>query len=222
MASLEHRLASRFELRTFDFEHAGLQLELIGPASPDTLIDVSDFNVDERLPYWAELWPSARALAAELLERPLPPGPVLELGCGLALPTLALLARGVEAVASDYYHEALEFAVANALRNDLPPPGTLLLDWRSPPADFHRHTTVVAADVLYERRNAETLSRLLSTLPPTTTILLADPGRAYLPLFRSLFEAAGGRVHESGIRRVDGAVPGRHTAIHLLELTSAG
>src|SRR5690554_4040186 len=119
MSSLEERLARRYELRTFEFGHAGFRAELIGPAAPDSLIDVSDFNVDERLPYWADLWPSARALAAELLERPLPAGPVLELGCGLALPTLALLSRGVSAVASDYYSEALEFAVANALRNDL-------------------------------------------------------------------------------------------------------
>lgn len=222
MTSIEDRLAGRFELRTFDFEHAGLELELIGPASPDSLIDVSAFNVDERLPYWAELWPAARGLAIELLERPLPAGPVLELGCGLALPTLALLARGAEVVASDYYHEALEFALANALRNSLPHPGTLLLDWRSPPADFERYGTIIAADVLYERRNAEMLSQLLSPLPGATRILLADPGRAYLPHFRTLFEASGGRVRESCVRRVPNSGPGRHSTIHLLELTPAG
>lgn len=222
MSSLEHRLAGRFELRTFEFEHAGVHLELIGPSSPDELIDDSAFNIDERLPYWAELWPSARALAIELLERPLPPGPVLELGCGLALPSLALLSRGVRVVASDYYGEALEFAVANALRNDLPPPDTLLLDWRSPADDFQRYPTIVAADVLYERRNAETLSRLLSSLPATATVLLADPGRAYLPLFRTLFEAEGGQFREAGVRRVPGAAPGRHATIHLLELTPPG
>lgn len=219
MTSLEDRLASRYELRTFEFEHAGFRAELIGPAAPDALIDVSDFNLDERLPYWAELWPAARALAQELIERPLPVGPVLELGCGLALPTLALLSRGVRAAASDYYSEALEFAVANALRNDLPTPDTLLLDWRSPPSDLQRYSQVVAADVLYESRNAEALARMLARLGSDTRILLADPGRAYLPLFRTLFEAEGGTIREAGTRRATGAAEGRQMEIHLLELT---
>src|SRR5690606_6274286 len=113
-------------------------------------IDVSDFNRDERLPYWAELWPSARALAQELLDGPLPRGRVLELGCGIALPSLALRWRGVEVVASDYYAEALDFARENARRNRLTEPETLLLDWRTPPPDLIPFDLVIAADVLYE------------------------------------------------------------------------
>jgi ETFB lysine methyltransferase len=192
-------LALRFRLRIHHFTHGDFAAELIAPDAPDELIDVSEFNIDERLPYWAELWPSARALAAELLDAPLPGGPVLELGCGIALPSLALRWRGADVVASDYYPEALEFALANAVRNDIPPPSPLLLDWRTPPADLNPFRLVLAADVLYEKRNADALAELL---PRVTShdgrVLLADPGRTHLERFRQLMLGRGWRIERTG------------------------
>lgn len=217
MPSLENELARRFTLRTHKFEHAGFRAELIAPAAPDELIDVSDFNIDERLPYWAELWPSARALAMELLEGPLPESPVLELGCGLALPSLALRWRGVEVLATDYYPEALEFAIANAIRNEIPPPRTVHLDWRSPPEELGQFDLVIAADVLYERRNAEILADLLPRLVTESgRAMIADPGRAAVPLFRKLVEAQGWHVREIASRRVAGVTEGREVEIRIL------
>lgn len=220
MPSLEQELSLRFQLRTHRFDHGHFHVELIGPLAPDDLIDVSEFNVDERLPYWAELWPSARALAAEMLDRPPPAGSVLELGCGLALPSLALRSRGAQVVASDYYPEALEFARANAARNGIMEPATLLLDWRTPPPSLRPYDLVIAADVLYERRNAEVLVPLLPRITSSAgTVLLADPGRAHLPHFRKLLEGAGWRVEEIGIRMAPGPVEGRQMEIRLLSLT---
>lgn len=206
--SLEHELARRYDLRTHHFHHGAFRVELVAPRSPDELIDVSEFNVDERLPYWADLWPSARALAAEILDRPPPAGRVIELGCGgLALPSLALASRGVRVVASDYYVEALEFARANAVRNGIEPPTTMLLDWRSPPADAGRFDLVLAADVLYEQRNAKALATLLPRLTaPAGRVLIADPGRSHVEHFRRLVAAAGWRMEEAA-RRLE-AVPG--------------
>ena len=219
MRSPESRLARRHELRKHCFKHAGFAVELIAPRSPDDLIDVSEFNVDERLPYWAELWPSARALATELLERADLPPRILELGCGLALPSLALRWRNAEVVASDYYSEALEFTVANALRNGIPAPATLSLDWRSPPDDLAPFDLVIAADVLYERRNAEILADLLPQVTrPGGSVLFADPGRAYTPLFCRLMERQEWSVEQTGRRMVPGAAPGREVLINILTL----
>ena len=50
-------------------EVAGLVLELLRPRAPEELLDEEAFANDEFLPYWAELWPSALALAAVLPER---------------------------------------------------------------------------------------------------------------------------------------------------------
>jgi predicted nicotinamide N-methyase len=162
------------------FEEGELRLTIRMPASAEDLIDEAEFDRDERLPYWAELWPSARALARHVIGAG-PSAPVLELGCGLALPSLALHARGACVLATDYYDEALEFAAENALRNGLPPLPTAALDWRAVPRDFERYLTVIAADVLYERRNADALACALPRLvAPGGRFLLADPGRTYV------------------------------------------
>lgn len=182
-------------LRTESFSHADFTAEIVLPASAEELIDASEFNEDERLPYWADLWPSARALARHLLERGRPSGPALELGSGVALPSLALLSRGVAVLATDWYQEALEFARENAHRNGLPPLETRLLDWRSPPPGLGAFPLVLAADVAYEMRNVDALARLLPRVTaPEGEVLLADPGRVYLGELTGAMEAAGWAV----------------------------
>lgn len=203
MNQLEAELRRRYELRSEWFREGAMEIELVLPARPDELIDVSDFNVDERLPYWAELWPSARALARHLLRSPPRGGStVLELGCGVALPSLALRSLGYEVLATDYYPEALAFAAANAARNAIEPPRTLLLDWRKPPHRVGRYPLVLAADVLYELRNAEALASLLPhLLLPGGAFLLADPGRAYRSDFDARLRALGWSIETLAVRQ---------------------
>ena len=180
------------ELRTERFAHGAFTVDMVLPRAADELIDVSEFNRDERLPYWADLWPSARGLARHLLDARVPAGRVLELGCGVALPSLALRWCGVPVLATDYYEEALDFARRNAEENGIPAPDTLLLDWRMPPADLGRFDLVIAADVLYEKRNAEALMGLLPRVTaPGGRVLVADPGRVYFADFRAGMEGLG-------------------------------
>jgi predicted nicotinamide N-methyase len=192
LTDLEFELRNRFSVEPRLFEHGGRVLEMILPAAPEELIDVSAFNIDERLPYWAELWPSARALARHLLDSAPGMGRVIELGCGLALPSLVSLESAESLLATDYYREALDFARANAERNRLPPLTTRFLDWRDPPDGLGTFRTALAADVLYERRNADSLSQLLPhIIEPGGSLLLADPGRTYVADFDRLMRALG-------------------------------
>jgi ETFB lysine methyltransferase len=189
---MESAPESRFQLREERFEHGEFRVEVILPAASEELIDETEFNVDERLPYWAELWPSARALARHLLDEPEISGPALELGCGIALPSLALRHRGVGVLATDYYEDALLFARANAARIGVTDLATRLVDWRTPPADLGRFSLILAADVLYESRNVEPLARALDRLlADGGTALIADPGRVYFPAFLDVVEANG-------------------------------
>jgi predicted nicotinamide N-methyase len=209
MPELEADLRRRFAVREEHFAHGTFSVDLLLPRSADELIDVSAFNTDERLPYWAELWPSARALTRWALDAPLPAGPALELGSGVALPALALRWRGAPAVASDYYPEALEFARANALRNAIPPPDTLLLDWRHPPPGLGRFPLVLAADVLYERRNADALLDLLPAVTePGGRVVIADPGRVHAADFRAALESRGWSAREIARAEEASGAPG--------------
>jgi predicted nicotinamide N-methyase len=151
---------------------AGLRLEILRPPSADELIDETAFDEEEFLPYWAELWPAATALAAAL---PAVAGlRVVELGCGLGLPSLVAAARGAEVTATDWAAEAIELLRENAARNGLSV-NAEVRDWREPWPE--RFDLALAADVLYERRNVEPLLERLRELAPLAYVGLA--GRPY-------------------------------------------
>jgi predicted nicotinamide N-methyase len=149
-----------------------LELSLLRPASPDALIDETAFEHDEFLPYWAELWPASIALAAAL------PGVgglrVVELGCGLGVPSLVAAARGAEVTATDWATDAVELLRENATRNGIELRAEVR-DWRAPWPE--RFDLALAADVLYEQRNIEPLLERLREVAPKALVGLA--GRPY-------------------------------------------
>lgn len=198
-----------------------LVLRIAAPPSAEDLIDEEAFARDERLPYWAELWPSARVLAEAVAARDLTGMRVCELGCGLALPSVVALARGADVLATDWYEEALDFARANArsaLGRDL---ATLMVDWFAPPADLFAEgpfDLVLAADVLYEPRNGPALASLLQHIvAPGGEAWIADPRR---PDARHLWEALDpegwSRIRQDV--RVDGRVDEAGPIVHLHRL----
>jgi predicted nicotinamide N-methyase len=163
------------------------------PVCADELIDEEDFDRDERLPYWAELWPSALALARHLSERDLGRMRVIELGCGVGLPTILALVQGAEVLATDHYEAALDFTAYNVRTNLDLEPEVSVLDWREP--DIGRIGTydlVLAADVLYERKNASALADLVpQLLAPGGEAIFADPRRDEAPVFLEAMERHG-------------------------------
>ena len=188
---------------------------IVHPASAEALIDEEDFERDERLPYWAELWPSAVALARYLSREDLAGRRAIELGCGVGLPTVAALAGGAKVLATDRYEAALDFTVHNARANLSQEPEVALLDWHAPgakpDAKLPEHfDLVLAADVLYEARNVPALADLLpALLAPGGEAVIADPRRNSTPVFLELMEERGvkhtteGMGVEQGDRRVE-------------------
>ena len=159
---------------------------MMHPAVADALIDEEEFDQNERLPYWAELWPSSVALAWHVLrEEHLAGKRVVELGCGVGLPSVTALARGAGITATDHYEAALDFARYNALVNLGRELRTRILDWHTPRTQgLGYFDLVLVADVLYEQRNVAALMALILTLlNPGGEILLADPGRKNAPVF---------------------------------------
>jgi predicted nicotinamide N-methyase len=170
------------ELVETTVEIGGLALSFEHPPDPLELIDEEAFERDEFLPYWAEIWPSAVALARTVAELELDARPVLELGCGLALPSIVAALGGADVLATDWSADALAFAERNASRNgaDL---RTRLVAWADA-ADLVEDgpwSLVLASDVLYERRNVAPLLALLPQLGGD--VFVADPGRPALRPF---------------------------------------
>ena len=134
------------------------------------------------IPYWARLWPSGLALAAALAEDPPGPGArVLELGCGLALPSVVAARAGAEVLGTDGNTDAVAFAAHGMVINDVVA-DVAQAGWGEH-ADALRarapFDVVLAADVLYTRANVEAALRLLPELVQRGgAVRLADPGRA--------------------------------------------
>ncbi len=154
-------------------------LSLLRPPDAEALLSEEAFEHEEFLPYWAELWPSGLVLAREVAGRPLDGLRVLELGCGLGLPSLAAAAAGAEVLATDWSPDAIELLRANAGRNGLELDAEVV-SWEAPARLLARAPwdLVLAADVLYERRNVEPLLALLPRLAGAHgEVLVAEPGR---------------------------------------------
>ena len=127
-------------------------------------------------PYWAVLWRSGVALARELDTVALRGLRVVELGCGLAVPSIAAARAGAAVLATDACAEALRLVERNAHANDVQIE-TATVDWAEPAELVSRgpFDVLLAADVLYERASVALLLSLIPRLAPEAW--LADPGR---------------------------------------------
>ena len=167
----------------------GREVALLAPRDGEALLSEEAFEQEEFLPYWAELWPSAMALARAIARRPLTGRRVIELGCGLGLPAIAAALAGGRVLATDWSPDSVAITARNAERNgaDL---ATAVYRWDAPPEALGPPwPLVLASDVLYEGRNVPALLDLLPRLTAAAgEVWLADPGRT--PAARFLEAAA--------------------------------
>ena len=174
---------------------------ILKPANSDDLIREEDFVKDERLPYWADVWPSSIILAGKLLELEGAGRTALELGCGVGLSTLAATTAGFDVLSTDYYEDALDVTRANVFRNLGLSARTRLVDWRNVPRDLGTFDLVFASDVLYEKEYALLLPIILCRVLKRGGIaLVADPGRVAAPMFIEACEAHGLVVRQKETR----------------------
>jgi predicted nicotinamide N-methyase len=164
------------ELVRRSIELPGGELRLLQPREAAALPDAGAVEWAPVTPYWSVLWRSGVALARELDGVALGGLRIVELGCGLAVPSIAAARAGAAVLATDACAEALTLAARNAHANDVHI-DTATVDWAEPDALDTRapFDLVLAADVLYERASVGPLLSLLPRLAPEAW--LADPGR---------------------------------------------
>jgi predicted nicotinamide N-methyase len=208
VASNEERIASylatlkeTMELRDDEVEIPGSEITLLvtRPADTDALLDQAADDPEQNLPYWAELWPSGIALAAEIQADPaiVRGKDVLELGSGVGITAAVALKAGANLLATDYAAESLLLTRITALRHAGDEPETMQINWREPDTGLlERHPegypVVLAADVLYERRDIGPLLELFDrVVAPDGVLWLAEPGRPPASIFLESASRAG-------------------------------
>ena len=220
-APLHDGLATRYRLGRTPVQVGGRSWSVLGPADPDSLIDSVLPNDDDRLPYWAQLWPSGQVLAEAILTTDALAGQrVLELGCGLGLTAAAALVAGADLLAVDCEPDALTFAAHNVQALAGTSLVTKLGNWRGPdPGAWLEppYDVVLAADVLYERRDVTPLAALVPRLlAPGGWLWLAEPRREAGGLFVALLREAG---WDDAVQSVPFAGLGQRLVVDLHRLT---
>jgi predicted nicotinamide N-methyase len=172
----------------------GGEVFIVRPADWEALRD-EEGAAARPIPYWARLWPSAEALARALAKHPPGPGTrVIELGCGLGLPSVVAARGGAAVTATDGHEDAVAFAAhclalneqeATVIKADIADDADAI-------AELGPFDLVLAADVLYTVANADAMLLILPRLlEPNGEVWLADPdragGRRFLAAARSLF-----------------------------------
>ncbi len=196
-------LSRKYRVEEIRREIAGEKFRLFKVENMDDLLDEliaadpdSEEVKDERLPYWAEIWPSAIALADFILRHSLwtADARILEIGCGLGLVGMAAAKKGGDILLTDYQPDALRFTEINWLMNLGVTPPTALMDWRNPDMD-RRFDVILASDVAYEKRFfyplIDTFRRLLA---PDGHLFLSEPNRDIAAEFFRMLEREGFRL----------------------------
>ena len=208
MRALEASLRRRFRVVNTNVEVGGRNLSLLHPASAEELIDERDFERDERLPYWAELWPSARILASQVMAMKGTGRRLIELGCGAGMVSTSAVVAGFAVTATDYYEDATRFARLNAWRNADVEIAARMVDWRAMPDDLGTFDVVLASDVLYERPYGALVAGAIGrVLAPRGIAIVADPGRVGREPFLEALAGEGLRIRSQyDIAYVDGVI----------------
>lgn len=161
---------------------AGGELRLLQPRESAELPDEGEVKWAPVTPYWSVLWRSGLALAREVAEAEMGRRKVVELGCGLGVPSLAAARAGAEVLATDTEPEALALVARNAAANEVAVE-TAVVDWyfagdllAKGPFDV-----ALAGDILYLPSAADTMLELLPEL--TREAWIADPGRSDAEVF---------------------------------------
>jgi predicted nicotinamide N-methyase len=158
-------------------------------------------------PYWASAWPSGTALARAVAGERVTGLRVLELGCGIGMPSVAAARGGARVLATDASPEAVVYAAHNLALNGLEGE-VAVATWDEVEALVGPWDLVLGADVLYLQANADQLVRLLPHIvAPGGEAWIADPGRAGCRAFlagvrrRWRSDSAGGSVRVHRLRR---------------------
>ncbi len=129
-------------------------------------------------PLFGQLWPSARVLALFMDSYDLIGKRILEIGAGLALPSLVAHHRSADITVSDWHPLSENFLQQNVLLNKLGPIKYKTGSWdRENPALGH-FDVIIGSDVLYERQQPEQLANFIHRHSATAVqVIIVDPDR---------------------------------------------
>ena len=177
-----------YETDTVDVVIRKRKFSLLVPKSIDRFIDHE--NIFNKFPLWAKVWEPCLILADHLTSMPVNPEKrFLEIGGGLGLVSVVASSFGHNVIMTEYNHDALNFASANAHINGCSNLEIMELDWNKPElkGTFDR---IIACEVIYKEESFYPILRLFRTyLKEVGEILLSERVRkTSIEFFRQMSE----------------------------------
>lgn len=170
--------------------------------SPD---EQKDPFAEDLCPYFGILWAGSIGLAEYLGVHPelVKNKSVLELGCGLGLPSLVATHLGGNVLATDFHPDVEEYFKRNCRHTSIQC-DYQRMNWREEGSHSQKFDVVIGSDVLYESRHPGEVARgLMKFCKPGGTIVLSDPGRNYLQQFVTAMNNEGVKEEMSSIKVED-------------------
>lgn len=164
--------------------------------------DLLDPFAEDLCPYFGILWPAAEGLSIYLSENAevVRGKKVLELGCGLGLPSLVSSYLGASVLATDFHPDVEEYFFRNCRHSSLKA-DYKRMNWREDISPVDQFDVVLGSDVLYESKHPEEVAKgLLKYVRPGGTIILSDPGRAYVQNFVKFMNDRGQKEEMSFVK----------------------
>jgi predicted nicotinamide N-methyase len=201
-----------YETKVDEFELGSTRLRIECLASLDKTIDLhfAEFEktgraelFEELCPYFGNAWPAGRALATYVDEhaqdwRGLD---ILEVGCGLALPSLTLAKKGMQPRLMDVHPDVPAFLERNLAHNGLEPLECATADWT-----YGLHGAapdiILGSDILYDAKIPPALLGYLEGSSRWRELILADPDRPHLGAFLEGVKARNWLLEEEGLTGV--------------------
>ncbi len=172
----------------------------------DELFDTEPDLLDEKnIPYYGNPWPAGITLADHMYRMGtwLEGKKVLEIGCGLAIPSLVCAHLGAQVVCTDIHPHVETLLRENLELNEMHSNAVrfvpfLFKDFEKTIAqELGTFDFIIASDVLYEKEHPRSIAQIAKTLcAKTGHIILVDPARnpKYLQAFVDNLKTAGFRA----------------------------
>ncbi len=201
----------RFRFQTYEFDARDLHVRTLrnkqeydDPEHEAEALGITSTNWS----LFGVVWDSGEVLARLMWEKTFCGEKILEVGCGIALASLALSMRSENISATDRHPDAQRFLSYNSALNALPAIPFERCSWEEPESTLGKFDLIIGSDLLYDRSHVATLTRFIGRhANPGCEVIIVDPNRGLRSKFSACMAQAG-FSHDPHTRVVAGAPAG--------------
>lgn len=143
-------------------------------------------------PLFGVIWDSAEILARLMLMFDVRGKHILEVGCGIGLPSLILNSRTADITATDHHPEARAYLDLNSKLNDDPLIPFTRTGWEDPTTALGQFDLIIGSDLLYQPDHPGLLAEFLNQHARAhCQVIIVDPARGNTARFTQHMTALG-------------------------------